>query len=172
MNELPFHWKAFRVGCILQLIAIAGEMMFSLGFLFTGHFPLNDIFSLIVHISIFLFVYMGLSIINYNYPDTPLTATQKKYFNWLFIINFLSIIFLFATLVSNWRFLKSTLKDTPANPGTWLSLGWTVWYSLFVFLFHLVFLFGMYRLRRIIFINTINNWNQQFEQADSEPNNR
>lgn len=167
MNFIPLHWKLFRVGCILQLIAVAGEMMFSLGSLFTGKFPVSDSISILVHIAMFLFVYMALSIINYNYPDTPLSATQKKYFNWLFIINFLSIVFLFGNLVSNWRFINDILKDTKVGIGTWLSFGWTVWYSLLVFLFHVVFLFGMYRLRRIIFNNTLKNWNQQFETTSN-----
>lgn len=169
MHFIPLHWKLFRVGCLLQLIAVAGEMMFSLGSLFTGKFPVSDSISLLVHIAIFLFVYMALSIINYNYPDTPLSATQKKYFNWLFIINFLSIVFLFGNLVSNWRFIYGMLKDTNASISTWLGIGWTVWYSLLVFLFHIVFLFGMYRLRRIIFTNALKKWEDPFETTGSRP---
>ena len=165
MKELTTGWKLFRLVCVLQLIAVGLQLILSAGGLVTLQRLFYSLMSTLIYLGIFLFLYQGLSIINYNYPDTPLSSKQKKYFNWLYLFNFLAIAFLFAQVVSEWR---STIPLLKIMEGAWLSyllFGFSLLTALVVFMLHLVFLAGMYKLRRLIYQNSIESWQQQFSDS-------
>jgi len=47
--------------------------------------------------------YSFLNVLNNNYPDKPITGRQKNVFNWLFLLNFLLVAFLFGVLFAEYR---------------------------------------------------------------------
>jgi hypothetical protein len=46
----------------------------------------------------------------------------------------------------------------------WLSVATFVLFAWMIFIIHLVFLAGMFKLRRLIYQNTISKWYEQFEK--------
>jgi hypothetical protein len=164
MKELTMFWKTFRVLCIVQLILVAFSGVQSFGLLLTRANALLYLITLLAYISMFLFVYHGLSILNYNYPDTPLTAKQKRLFNILYLINFLLIAFLFARVVNDWWMVRYVFSPDRSRDSTWFVMLGFLLISWFIFIIHLITLGGMFRLRRSIHENTINTWYDQFDQ--------
>lgn len=163
MNGLSPQWKLFRVLCIIQLVLVAFQMMLSVSGIFFRPRIIYPITESIAYGVIFFFVYIGLSMLNYNYPDTPLTAKQKRNFNWLFLINFLLIAYLFAQLIAEWRRVPWTyLSD--ATTSFLISFLATLVLALLIFIGHLLFMAGMFKLRRVIYQNTMNGWYKQFDE--------
>jgi hypothetical protein len=159
---MNLRWKLFRFVCILQMILAACQVFMYIAGLFAGR---NSLYNLLV-IGIFcimvIFIYQGLSILNYNYPDTPLTVKQKRAFNWLFLFNFLLIAFLFARVVNDW-WVVPFLFDAAVQITGGLFFLTPFLFSIFIFVFHLILLTGFYMLRRTIHQRTIAGWYQQFE---------
>lgn len=164
MNELTSGWKLFRVMCILQLIIVALELILSVAGLFKQQFFWYSIFTSLAYLAIFVFVYLGLSLINYNYPDTPLSVRQKKTFNWLYLINFTLIALLFGQIVNEFRSAPISVLIQLSLPDM-LYYGFPLLLSTLLFIFHLIFLAGMYNLRRLIYHNTIETWQEQFSES-------
>lgn len=166
MKGFTTSWKIFRSVCIVQLILVAFKAMMSLGeVLFKGN-TLVGLINIIAYALVFVFVYHGLSMLNYNYPDVPLSQKQKRWFNILYIINFILIAFLFAKVVNIWGmwnviFDPETYQKYKIN---WLNFTAQLLLPWSIFIIHFVFLAGMFRLRRFIHENTINTWYQQFDQ--------
>lgn len=148
----------------MQLVLVALKGMQSLSRVFDKGNVVISCIDTVAYALIFLFVYHGLSILNYNYPDTPLSPRQKRLFNILYLINFILIAYLFAQVVNNW-WLVSLIFD-PENPFKNYRLIWTalLLFSWLIFIIHLIILAGMFRLRRFIHENTISTWYEQFEQ--------
>src|SRR5688572_21754497 len=103
MNGLTTGWKVYKAICIIQLILVALELMFSIAALFYGKNIFVRVTETVSYSIMLIFLYQGFSLLNDNYPDTPLTASQKKRFNLLFLLNFLFIAILFGQVVSLWR---------------------------------------------------------------------
>lgn len=164
MNSLSPQWKAFRICCIIQMVLVAFQMMLSLAGLFYRKQLIYPVTEGIAYNLIFFFVYMGLSLLNYNYPDTPLTQKQKRNFNWLFLINFLLIAYLFAQLIAEWRVVIPWITLVEGSFFNYLSLVAMLVMNIFIFVLHLVFLGGMFQLRRVIYQNTMKNWYNQFDE--------
>lgn len=166
MKGLTTSWKIFRSVCIVQLILVAFKAMMSFGqVLFRGN-ALVGLINVVAYALVFVFVYHGLSMLNYNYPDVPLSQKQKRWFNILYIINFILIAFLFAQVVNSWWMLKFVF-DTETYQGFkryWFTITAHLLFSWVIFIIHFVFLAGMFRLRRFIHENTINTWYEQFDQ--------
>jgi hypothetical protein len=162
MQELSTGWKLFRVACILQMIAVGLQLIFNGGRLFHGNFRVHAVIAVLVYGLNFAFLYQALSILNYNYPDTPLSGRQKKSFNWLYLLNFLCITFLFADLVREWKSTVPFLDNFQASLLIYLMVIFPVILTVFIFIFHIVFLVGMYNLRRLIYKNTVEKWQDQF----------
>ncbi|WP_207514922.1 hypothetical protein [Longitalea luteola] len=166
MKGFTTSWKIFRSVCIVQLILVAFKAMMSFGeVLFRGSAFLGLI-NIIAYALVFVFVYHGLSMLNYNYPDVPLSQKQKRSFNILYILNFILIAFLFAQVVNTWGMWKVLF-----DPGiyrefkiNWLNFTIHLLFPWGIFLIHFVFLTGMFRLRRLIHENTVNTWYEQFDQ--------
>ncbi|MBC7849513.1 MAG: hypothetical protein H7Y31_07240 [Chitinophagaceae bacterium] len=167
MTDMSTAWKLFRVVCVLQLLAIVAQLVISAIGLMTPQTFFYSFTGIVIYTVIFLFVLQALSMINQNYPDTPLSPRQKKKFNWLFILNFAAIAFLFGVVVGEWKTTLPLLAAIKARVGTVLLIGFPLILSIMAFLFHLILLFGMYRLRRTIYHNTIERWQQQFGDSAS-----
>lgn len=168
MTELTTSWKVFRVISIIQLVLVALQLLLSVLNLFYGSiwFPLLGI---LVYAAVFYFVYNGLSVINYNFPDTPLSPKQKQIFNRLFIINFLLIAYLFAQVVNSWWIIPFVIEADKMRLLTLLGVLLPFISAALIFILHLVFMGGMIQLRRTIHQNTVTNWYQQFD--DPQPDN-
>ena len=166
MKGLTTLWKAFRTICIVQLILVAFKGMFSFREVFYQANAGVAIINIIAYTLVFIFVYHGLSMLNYNYPDVPLSPKQKRWFNILYLINFILIAFLFAQVVNNWWMVPFVFDpgSISANKGAWLYVTAIVLISWFIFIIHFIFLAGMFKLRRAIHENTINTWYDQFDQ--------
>src|SRR5262245_16696546 len=95
-------WRVFRAVCIIQMVLVAFQGMLSFSGLFTGKHIVTSIVEILVYTGVFVFIYEGLSILNYNFPQIPLSQKQKRRFNILFLINFLFIALLFARVVNTW----------------------------------------------------------------------
>jgi hypothetical protein len=159
-------WKIFKTLCIVQLVLVAFQGMLTLSGLFGGKHILMSIIELIVYTCMFIFVYDGLSMLNYNYPDIPLSPRQKRSFNLLFLANFLFIAFLFARVVNTWWFMPYLFDAKNLSSFNWFYITVLFLFAWFIFIIHLIFLWGMFRLRRFIHRNTISGWYQQFDKKE------
>ena len=164
MNKVTTSWKVFRAICIVQLILVAFQGMLSFSALFYKTHVLQSLISAVAYAFVFLFVYQGLSLLNYNYPDIPLTTKQKRSFNILYLVNFILISFLFAQVVNTWNVVPVLIQAVRSANYYWFSVASFVLCAWLIFIIHLFFLAGMFRLRRLIHQNTISTWYQQFEK--------
>lgn len=164
MNGLPISWKIFRIVCILQLLMVATKIMLAISRLFAGQRVFVHSLEIFVYILMFIFLYQGLSLLNYNYPDIPLTDKQKRQFNLLFLVNFLVIAFLFAMVVSEYRIMMPLFIFVTDSFRTSIAITGYFLFTTLVFLFHLIFLWGMYSLRRGIYQRTMDTWYNQFDE--------
>jgi hypothetical protein len=160
---LSSSWKVFRLCCIAQMVLVGLQLMLSLSGIFYRTKIIYPVTELLAYGVIFFFVYMGLSLLNYNYPDTPLTPRQRRNFNWLFLINFLLVAYLFGQLISEWRRVIPWITLMEGKFFNYLSFMAGLIMNFVIFILHLVFLGGMYQLRSVIYQNTMNNWYNQFE---------
>lgn len=164
MKSFTIFWKIFRSVCIVQLILVAFKGILSFSQLFYSGNKLISSIDVIAYTLVFLFVYQGLSMLNYNYPDIPLSPKQKRSFNILYLLNFILIAFLFAQVVNSWWLVPFVFNSEKISNKVWYTLTVQLLFSWAVFVIHLVFLAGMYQLRRFIYKNTISSWYQQFDQ--------
>jgi hypothetical protein len=157
-------WKIFRAICIVQLILVAFKGILSFSQLFYSGSVLIKCIDVFAYTMVFVFVYHGLSMLNYNYPDTPLSPKQKRSFNILYLFNFILIAYLFAQVVNNFWLAPYVFKSDNVGKKYWYAIAAQLWFSWIIFTIHLIFLAGMFRLRRFIHQNTIGSWYEQFEQ--------
>lgn len=158
--SVKIGWKVFQVICILQLLLIAVLLTVSAGRLFFSQNVLLHGIEIACYLIIFWFVYFGLALLNYNFPDGPLSVAQKRKFNWLFLLNFLMIALLFAQMLSEWQVMRTLLNKQ--SFAVYIRADPFLLIYCFVFLLHLLFLGGIYRLRRTIHNNTIGKWDREF----------
>ena len=168
MHELPLKWKLFRLLCILQMVLAGFHGALWIHSLVRANGGLLALTGILVFGTMLYFLYMGLSIINYNYPDTPLSTKQKKRFNLFFILNFLSIAFVFGTIVSEWRSSREFLNFLRPHTasGYFYALLFFI-FALTLFIGHLLFLAGMIKLRRELYRNTEEAWQKQFGEIEN-----
>jgi hypothetical protein len=166
MNGLSLRWKLFRIMCILQLIVVLFCLVSDVVRLFQGGNTWSELIGVISYGFVFLFVCQGLAILNDNYPDTPLSQSQKRRFNLLFLVNFILIAFLFSKVVVVWQILPFLSLVNITKSYILYNFTFLLLRTVFVFIFHLLFLFGMYRLRQVIYKNTVNSWVEQFDQQE------
>jgi hypothetical protein len=164
MKSFTTSWKIFRAVCIVQLILVAFKGILSFSQLFYQKNMLISFIDLIAYAIMFLFIYHGLSMLNYNYPDIPLSPKQKRSFNYLYLLNFILIAYVFAQVVNNWWLVPFVFNSGNMSKSYWLTMTALLLISWIIFIIHLVFLAGMYILRRFIHQNTISTWYEQFEQ--------
>ena len=153
-----------RIICILQtLIAIVRCLTSLFGLLMGGGFMLllqAIAFGFIAALSI-----LTIAIYNNNYPDKPVDGRQKKYFNRIFLINFLLIAFLFGFVFRDYR--DGILQSRTLGVGSGFDLVFFIPFiiSCCTLIFHFSILYGLYWLRRQI-NNTISSKQFDFEDEN------
>jgi hypothetical protein len=146
-------WKIFRVVCVLQMI-LAALILFSTLVDFFRYASFGDVFKLLLFLLIMLLSIFAVNTLNNNYPETPITGSQKKNFNRLFLLNFLFLAVLFGLLFAEYRLVSglATLFNKPI-----LELPFKFHLMLLGYLTSLIFqfviLYGLYELRRILYMN-------------------
>ena len=143
----------FRVICFLQMLSTVYLCFSSLISLFkSGEFYFaveTSFFLLMASLSIF-----GITLYSNNYPDKPVVGRQKSVFNWLFLLNFLLLAFLFALFFSSYSQLQSVatlLGRSFFSLPVQLLLTFLIPFSLLAFQF--IILYGLYTLRRKLYEN-------------------
>jgi len=153
-----------RIICILQaLIAIFACFASLFDLLTEGGFMslLQAIaFGFIAALPILTF-----TIYNNNYPDKLIEGRQKKYFNRIFLINFLLIAVLFGFVFRDYRdgVMLSNLPGFKSRSFFFFFFPFII--SCIVLVFHFSILYGLYWLRRHI------NNNVSSKQFDFEEEN-
>lgn len=150
---MSIRWKLFRVVCILQMITAVFIAITSL----IGFFE-NPLFSNFARMLLFLLIIslaiLAVNILNTNYPDTPVAGRQKRSFNILFLLNFLFLAFLFGFIIAEFRVMKQISVLTGIS---FFRLPFSLYISLAVYvvvlIFQLVILYGLYLLRRELYMN-------------------
>lgn len=161
---MPLSWHLYRLICLLQMLATTFFTFTSLISLFNtgkGYYFLETIFfMLMAALSIF-----ALNLLNTNYPDKPVAGKQKNIFNWLFLINFLLLVFLFGLFFAEYRSLELLGSVTGSAA---FSLPFRFLVPLLiksaVLIFQLIILYGLFNLRRELYRNFFVN--KQFEFED------
>lgn len=161
-------WKAFRVVCLLQmLIAVYYVFEHTIKLFVSGsafYFLEAIFFALIGALAV-----LGMSLLNANYPDRPVMGKQKAAFNWLFLVNFLLIAYLFGLLFAEYRglrlytfFLNMSVLGLPAR----LLMPLLVRFAILVFQF--IILFGLYSLRLELHRNFFEKNQFEFEEGKKD----
>ncbi len=167
MNELTRGWKLFRLLMILQMIIIGFDLTFSTVVLFE-HLGLtfSNVLKMLSYAVVFGFLYMGIVILNNHYPDSPLSRRQKTWFNYLFMLNFMAIALLFAVCLVVWRATVPMLLAEASSEYqlNYINIALILFFATYPFLFHLIFLGGMMKLRKLIYRNSVEKWEKQFEK--------
>ncbi|MBK5272569.1 MAG: hypothetical protein JJE22_16320 [Bacteroidia bacterium] len=157
---MPLKWKLLGLICIVQMLISA---YFSINSFITL-FQVNSLFFLFQSFVFVLITWLSILTINIlsnNYPDKPVSGGQKRTFNWLFLLNFLLLSFLFGLVFADYGRLKSiaslikrSLFSLP------FSLLAPLLVNLAILIFQFVILYSLYSLRRLIYRNFIS---KQFE---------
>lgn len=157
---MSLSWKLFMVVCVLQLLLTAFFTCTSVISLFqTGDFYYlfqTLAFGMMVWLAI-----LALGLLNNNYPDVPVSGRQKTIFNWLFLVNFLLITFLFGLIFAEFGQLRALARLTGrrlfAFPFEIIAF-FFVYFAILLFQFTI--LYGLYTLRRELYRNFME---KQFE---------
>ena len=155
MTNLTNRWRIFNTISIVQMIMVMFLLVISIGGIFYGDNMFWRLLEGVCYAAMILFLYLGFTILNDNYPDTPLSVKQKRYFNILFLANFLLIAFLFAKVLVQWRYVRSVISGFHLDARGYLMVLLPLILAILVFVLNFVYLIGMYRLRVIIQENNI-----------------
>ena len=166
MVNLPAGWRLFKGIGILQMIMVIFLLVISITGVFYDANAGWRFFEALCYALMLLFLYQGFSLLNDNYPGTPLTQRQKRRFNLLFVFNFLLISFTFAKFIVQFRYAYSMMSG-----GTFTSRGYVILLvplliAFLVFTFNIIYLAGMYRLRRTINENDRKKIENEFISGD------
>ena len=150
-----------RIICIIQALIAIALCLISLSGLLAGS-GITSLLQAIAFGFIAALAILAFKISNNNYPDKPIEGDQKKYFNRLFLINFLLIAFLFGFVFRDYRdaSLQSKAFDLESGPSLIFFIPFIM--SCCVLLFHFSILYGLYWLRQHI------NKNASSKQFDFE----
>ena len=144
---MPVRWKLFRAICIIQMIGAAFNELDVL-FSFFRYARWGGVISLIVFLAILLLTIFGINLLNNNYPDEPIEGRQKRYFNRLFLVNFLFIAFLFGFVFAEFRSLSQLAS---LGSKQIFELPFSIFLMLITYtvmlLLQLAILYGLYKLR-------------------------
>ncbi len=160
---MSFGWQLFRIICFLQLLATTFFAFISMISLFeTGriYFLLQTLF----FCAMAALAILALQLLSNNYPDKPVAGKQKSLFNWLFLVNFLLLAFLFGLVFSSYRSMK---EIAAAFDHDVFSLPFKILIRFFanlaVLVFQFAILYGLYQFRRQLYINLFMNKQFEFE---------
>jgi len=156
-----------RIICVIQIIlAVFNSILSLIGLLMQTSFIY--LFQAIAFAFIAALPVLVFQIMNQNFPDKIIAGKQRKYFNRIFLINFLLTTILFGFVFRDYEDAISIAKmiDKPVyrlNFG--LFIGFL--FSLVMLVFHFCILYGLFWLRSHI------NYNASRKQFDFEnPNEK
>ncbi|HYE55951.1 MAG TPA: hypothetical protein VD996_13965, partial [Chitinophagaceae bacterium] len=121
-----------------------------------GFARMSDLIRMFCFVSMTLFAGLGVAIVNYNYPDVLIEGRRKKYFNILYLINFILVAFLLGMLILDFRIVAFYYNFKIPFSSFILTFGWLI-IRVTIFVLQLVILYGMFRLRRTIYRNYVRN---------------
>lgn len=162
MSDLPGRWRIFKALSIVQMILVLLMLVISLSDIFYGQNLGWRLFEATCYGIIMIFLYQGFTILNDNYPDTPLSLRQKRNFNILFLLNFLLIAFLFAKVIVQWRYARFTLNVQLLDGRGLIFQTLPLLIAVLIFVLNIVHLGGMYKLRRMINENNDKRLDEEF----------
>ena len=162
MTDLPGKWRVFKALSIIQMITVIFMLVISIGGIFYGDNVFWRAFEGLCYGLMLIFMYQGFTILNDNYPDTPLSVSQKRNFNILFLLNFLLIAFLFAKVVVQWRFVRSMITGLTLEARGQFLVFLPLILAMLIFILNVVHLAGMYRLRSMIHENNQKKIDDEF----------
>jgi len=161
-------WKFFGLICVLQLLATAFFSITS----FINLLQLGLFYFLLQTIAFVLMTWLtilALNILNNNYPDVPVGGRQKTIFNWLFLLNFLLLAFLFGLVIAEYKNLKvlTNLLDRSIFS---LHFKWLLPFFIYsiILVFQFIILYGLYAIRIELYRNFMS---KQFEFEERLPKN-
>ncbi|MEP7372370.1 MAG: hypothetical protein ABI675_03205 [Chitinophagaceae bacterium] len=161
---MPLRWKIFRIICIVQLIAASVNLLQKI-FYFFLHISFGNIAGILLFIAIILLCILGINLVNNNYPEEPVQDKQKKIFNRLFLLNFILLSFLFGFIIAEMRSLN---QFAFAIGKSFIEIPFGLFLMLLVYLFMLIFqliiLYGLYQLRLELYSNFMKR-KFEFEKA-------
>lgn len=162
MSELPAKWRIFKALSIVQMVLVMLMLVISFGGVFYGDNIFWRLLEVVCYGLIMLFLYQGFTILNDNFPDTPLSVKQKRNFNRLFLANVLLIAFLFAKVVSQWRYVHGIVGGLTLDMRGHFLILLPLIIAVLVFILNIVHLAGMYRLRTLIHENNLRQIDEEF----------
>ena len=162
MTDLPGKWRIFKALSIIQMITVIFMLVISISGMFYEDNIFWRAFEGLCYGLMLIFLYQGFTILNDHYPDTPLSLSQKRNFNILFLLNFLLIAFLFAKVVVQWRFVKSIITELTLETRGQFLVFLPLMLATLLFILNVVHLAGMYRLRVIIHENNQKKIDDEF----------
>lgn len=135
-------------------MAISALILFSALFDFFRSPSLGEVFKLLLFLLTIMLSIMAVNTLNNNYPDTPVTGSQKRNFNRLFLLNFIFLAVLFGLIIGEYRQVSEIAQLFNKHI---LQLRFAYYVMLLgyvaVLIFQFVILYGLYDLRRILYIN-------------------
>lgn len=156
-------WKLFRIICILQMI-IATLLLLNTFFEFIQSPSFGGIFRMLLFLLIMLLTILAVNMLNKNYPDNPVTGSQKRSFNRLFLLNFLFLAVLFGLVFGETGDVRQ-LAHITGKPVFQLPFGFFIMMIVYIvmLIFQFIILYGLYVLRRLLYQN-FNKRRFEFEE--------
>ena len=166
---MPLRWKIFKVVAIIQLIFATFKTFLAFAGLFVGGVPFLSLLEIVTYGLMVAFVTLGFSVVNYNFPDTPLSTSRKRWFNYLFLLNFLLIAVLFAKAISEWGLLHLYFDgEFVGSVVSKIYYYFLTIHNTVIFLIHFYLLYSMYRLRKEIYSNSEGTWIDEFNRDETK----
>ena len=161
---MPIRWKIFKAIAVLQLIFVTFKAFTSFAGLFFEAGLFFSILDILTYGLMLAFVTLGFSVVNYNFPETPLSVSRKRWFNYLFLLNFLLVAVLFAKAINEWELVGmfNAREFVSASGTSKIYYYFLLAHNTLIFLLHLYFLYSMYRLRKEIYSNSEEAWVREF----------
>jgi len=166
---MPIRWKIFKVIAVIQLIFATFKTFTAFAGLFFSGGVWLSILEILTYGLMVAFVTLGFSVVNYNFPETPLSTSRKRWFNYLFLLNFLLIAVLFAKAISEWGLFHLYFDGNLIGSGvSKVYYYFLLSHNTLIFLLHLYILYSMYKLRKEIYSNSEATWIEEFNRDDSK----
>jgi hypothetical protein len=164
---MPLRWNIFRLACFVQLLITAYFAFIA----FINLFAVSDLYYLFETLAFTIMcclAILGLNLLGTNYPDKPVTGRQKKIFNWLFLMNFCLIIFIFGLFFAEYREMKALAKLVSQPFFSFSFRFYLTLIAIMVLLFcQFSILYGLYSLRRLLAVNYYESRKFEFEKNTS-----
>jgi len=153
-----------RIICIIQALVAVFLCFASLFGLFTGE-GFMSLLQAIAYGFIAALPILAFTTYNNYYPDKLIEGSQKRYFNRIFLINFLLIAFLFGFVFRDYKDAVQITKLLGKESGPSLIFFLPFIISCCLLLFHFSILYGLYWMRRHI-NNNANDRQFDFEEEN------